>query len=83
MLLLTAKDIQPLLGIDVEVVKTLMKNQVILSKKRKEILGTASEEYMTTPIVLQLGVRFLAYRNFQVTTKLNSQKLTLRCCYSQ
>ncbi len=50
MLLLTAKDIQPLLGIDVEVVKTLMKNQVILSKKRKEILGTASEEYMTTPI---------------------------------
>jgi hypothetical protein len=46
MLLLTAKDIQPLLGIDVEVVKTLMKNQVILSKKRKEILGTASEEYI-------------------------------------
>jgi hypothetical protein len=26
-------------------------------------------------------VRFLAYRMFQVTDKLNSQKLTLRCCY--
>ena len=32
--------------------------------------------------VLQLGVRFLAYRNVQVTDKLNSQKLTLRCCYT-
>jgi hypothetical protein len=31
--------------------------------------------------VLQLGVRFLAYRNVQVTDNLNSQKLTLRCCY--
>lgn len=50
MLLLTAKDIQPLLGIDTEVIKNLMKNQVILSKTRKEILGTASTEYMTTPI---------------------------------
>jgi hypothetical protein len=50
MLLLTAKDIQPLLGIDAEVIKNLMKNQVIISKTRKEILGTASTEYMTTPI---------------------------------
>jgi hypothetical protein len=33
--------------------------------------------------VPQLGVRFLAYRMFQVTDKLNGQKLTLRCCYSQ
>lgn len=50
MLLLTAKDIQPLLGIDTEVIKTLMKSQVIISKTRKEILGTASGEYMTTPV---------------------------------
>jgi len=50
MLLLTAKDIQPLLGIDTEVIKNLMKSQVIISKTRKEILGTASTEYMTTPI---------------------------------
>ena len=27
-----------------------MKNQVITSKTRKEILGTASSEYMTTPV---------------------------------
>ena len=46
MLLLTAKDIQPLLGIDTEVIKTLMKNQVITSKTRKEILGTASSEFV-------------------------------------
>jgi hypothetical protein len=30
---------------------------------------------------MQLGVRFLAYRNVKVTNKLNSQKLMLRCCY--
>lgn len=62
MLLLTARDLQPLLGIDVETIKNLMRNQLIVSIQRKELLHTTGTEYLTTPLNV---IDFIA-ENYQI-----------------